>query len=244
MSLFGQEIHSLNEPSDQCRYVEVLARLIGRDGHPIAPREFIPAAERFGTASQLDRWVIKTALTRFSSAINSTPGLTLAFNLSAQTVSDPKLWDFVDTVIDETGALHSNIVFEITETAAVTNFEAAANFVQNARERRCRVSLDDFGAKMSSFEYLRRFPIDSIKIDGSFVANMFENRFDREIVAAINGIAKALGYSVVAEKIEQEKTLSILKEMGVDYGQGYLLHTPEPLANIISRNVKQHAASQ
>lgn len=239
MHLFGQEIRRLDQPWNVSRAVEVLVRLEGRNGELITPANFIPAAERFGVASKLDRWVIETALRRFGATMAARDGVTLCFNLSAQTLSDPRLWDFVDSVIDRTGAPHSQIVFEITETTAVTNFEAAEQFVQNARARRCRVSLDDFGAGMSSFEYLRRFPIDSIKINGSFVEHMADNKFDREIVSAINGLAKGLGYSVVAEKIEHERALDMLRDMGVQYGQGYLLHGPEPLEALIARSLPE-----
>ncbi|MER8437067.1 EAL domain-containing protein [Mesorhizobium sp. M1312] len=234
LKLFGQEIHRLGRPWQESRHVEVLARLAGRNGRLIPPGEFIPAAERFGIASRLDRWIIRTALSLHGPALKS-GALTLGFNLSAQTLSDPQLWDFVDAVIDETGAPHSGIGFEITETAAVTNFTAAEEFVRKARERRCRVSLDDFGAGMSSFEYLRRFPVDAIKIDGSFIEHIAESRFDREIVSAISGIARSLGCSVVAEKIEQQDALDILRDMGVAFGQGFLLHQPEPLQAIVTR---------
>ncbi|MBA1143149.1 EAL domain-containing protein [Mesorhizobium neociceri] len=234
LKLFGQEIHLLGKPWRESRHVEVLARIVGRNGKLIPPGEFIPVAERFGIASRLDRWIIKTALSRHGPAMKS-GAITLGFNLSAQTLSDPLLWDFVDTVIAETGAPHSGIGFEITETAAVTNFDAAEQFVRKARERKCRVSLDDFGAGMSSFEYLRRFPVDQIKIDGSFIENIAQNSFDREIVSAISGIARSLGCSVVAEKIEQQAALEILEGMGVAYGQGFLLHRPEPLEAIVAR---------
>lgn len=234
LKLFGQEIHLLGLPWRESRHVEVLARLVGKNGKLIPPGEFIPVAERFGIASRLDRWIIKTALSQHGSAMKS-GAITLGFNLSAQTLSDPLLWDFVDAVIAETGAPHSGIGFEITETAAVTNFDAAEQFVRKARERQCRVSLDDFGAGMSSFEYLRRFPVDQIKIDGSFIENIAQNRFDREIVSAITGIAKSLGCAVVAEKIEEQAALEILRSMGVAYGQGFLLHRPEPLEAIVAR---------
>lgn len=232
VAIFGQKIHMIGRPWEDSRHVEVLVRLVARDGRLIPPGEFIPAAERFGVASKLDRWIIRTTLLRFGAAA-SRDGLTLAFNLSAQTLSDPLLWEFVDAVICETGTSPSNIMFEITETAAVTNFDAAEQFILSARERRCRVSLDDFGAGMSSFEYLRRFPIDAIKINGSFVERMTESRYDREIVSAITGIARSLGYGVVAEKIEKQETLDMLMEMGVDFAQGFLLHRPQPLAEII-----------
>ena len=238
IALFGQEIHRLGQPWSNFGNVEVLARLIARDGRLIPPGEFIPAAERFGVASKLDRWVFKTALTRYAASMGA-GGLTLGFNLSAQTLSDPLLWDFVDGVIDRTRAPASSIVFEITETAAVTNFKAAEQFILNARLRNCRVSLDDFGSGMSSFEYLRRFPIDSIKINGSFVEHMATSRYDREIVAAIIGIARSLGYAVVAEKIEKEETLAMLRDMGVDFGQGFLLHRPEALADLVARTAHQ-----
>lgn len=234
LKLFGQEIHLLGKPWRESRHVEVLARLAGRNGNLIPPGEFIPVAERFGIASRLDRWIMRTALSQHGPAMKS-GAITLGFNLSAQTLSDPLLWDFVDAVIAETGAPHSGIGFEITETAAVTNFDAAEQFVRKARERQCRVSLDDFGAGMSSFEYLRRFPVDQIKIDGSFIENIAQSRFDREIVSAITGIAKSLGCAVVAEKIEEQAALDILRDMGVAYGQGFLLHRPEPLEAIVAR---------
>ncbi|MES0050705.1 MULTISPECIES: EAL domain-containing protein [unclassified Mesorhizobium] len=242
LKLFGQEIHLLGQPWRESRHVEVLARLAGRNGKLIPPNEFIPVAERFGIASRLDRWIIRTALSQHGEAMRS-GAILLGFNLSAQTLSDPLLWDFVDAVIAETGAPHSGIGFEITETAAVTNFDAAEQFVRKARERQCRVSLDDFGAGMSSFEYLRRFPVDQIKIDGSFIENIAESRFDREIVSAIAGIAKSLGCAVVAEKIEQQEALDILRGMGVAYGQGFLLHRPEPLEAIVARAGEQSPSS-
>lgn len=234
LKLFGQEIQPLRPEDGTTGLVEVLARLEGRDGRLVPPCEFIPAAERFGVASRLDRWIIRSALSRYAGAM-ARGDLGLSFNLSAQTLSDPQLWSFVDGLLAETGAPASGICFEITETAAVTSFEAAERFVHSARQRRCKVSLDDFGAGLSSFEYLRRFPVDSIKINGSFVEPMSTSRFDREIVRAITGIAKSLGYAVVAEWIETAETAELLRGMGVDYGQGFMLHRPEPLDDIVAR---------
>ncbi|WP_296746752.1 EAL domain-containing protein [Mesorhizobium sp.] len=234
LKLYGQEIHRLGWPWEDSRHVEVLARLEGRSGRMIPPGQFMPVAERFGLASRLDRWIVSTALARHGEAMRS-GAISLDFNLSAQTLSDPQLWDFVDAAIAESGAPPSAIGFEITETAAVTNFDAAEQFVRLARERHCRVSLDDFGAGMSSFEYLRRFPIDAIKIDGSFVEHITTSHFDREIVAAIARIARSVGAAVVAEKVEEKSALDILQGMGVAYGQGYFLHRPEPLEAIVAR---------
>ncbi len=237
--LYGQRVWQLGKP--RFDGVETLARLVGRDGRLIPPSEFIPAAERFGIAAKLDRWIIATGLRRHAAAMAST-GMVLGFNLSAQTLSDPQLWSFVDRLIDETCAPPHKLVFEITETAAVTNFDAAERFVRSARARKCLVALDDFGSGLSSFEYLRRFPIDTIKINGSFVQHMAENKFDREIVASINGIAKSLGYMVVAERIENQQTFDMLVEMGVEFGQGFFLHRPEPLDQIVAEHVRASAA--
>jgi diguanylate cyclase (GGDEF)-like protein/PAS domain S-box-containing protein len=243
LKLFGQQILPLTGERPHAPLVEVLARLEAADGRLIPPSEFIPAAERFGVASRLDRWIIRTALTRYGAAM-ARGQLALSFNLSAQTLSDPQLWSFVDGLLVQTGAPAEHICFEITETAAVTSFEAAERFVRSARERRCRVALDDFGAGLSSFEYLRRFPVDSIKVNGSFVASMESSRFDREIVRAIAGIAKGLGYKVVAEWIETPEVAAMLVELGVDYGQGFLLHRPEPLDDIVARQPESRSGPQ
>ncbi|WP_448148881.1 EAL domain-containing protein [Labrys miyagiensis] len=236
LELFGQQVHLLGRAWEDCRHVEVLARLTGSNRMSIPPGDFVKAAERFGLASKIDRWIIRKALSQFGDAVSSN-AITLGFNLSAQTLSDPQLWDFVDSVVEDTGASHSGIGFEITETAAVTNFGAAVQFVRKARERQCRVSLDDFGTGMSSFEYLRRFPVDAIKIDGSFVEHIVDSRFDQEVVSAIARIAKSLNCSVVAERIERREVLDTLCGMGIEFGQGYLLHRPEPLAAIVARAV-------
>lgn len=235
LQLFGQEIRLIDDPWKSSRHVEVLARLFSKSGKMISPAEFIPAAERFGMAARLDRWIIQTALQRHGFAMRSKGGLSLAFNLSAQTLSDPGLWEEIDQIITEYGADRANMVFEITETAAFTNFDAAERFMQAARASGCRVSLDDFGTGLSSFEYLRRFPVDAIKIDGSFIQNLATQRFDRLIVSAITNIAHNMGCDVVAEKIENAEDISILAEMGVRFGQGFLMHRPEPLAELIDR---------
>lgn len=237
--LYGQEIRLLSDPYKSSGRVEVLARMEDRSGQSVMPSEFIPAAERFGRASSLDRWIIKSALTRYSDALR-TGQLALGFNLSAQTVSDPHLWDFVETTVTESNARFDSVVFEITETAAVTSFDAAQSFVSQARARGCRVSLDDFGAGLSSFNYLRRFPVDSLKIDGAFVENLASSEFDRQIVGSINRIAEGLSYDVVAERIEDVATLEILRGMNVRFGQGFLFHKPEPLDAIVKRLSESH----
>lgn len=235
LQLYGQEIRYLSDPWSPSGHIEVLARLVAKDGRQISPAEFIPAAERFGVAALLDRWIIGTALRQYGHEVQRTRGMSLAFNLSAQTLSDPALWDVIAATLADTGVAPSKVVFEITETAAFTNFDAAELFVRSARASGCRVSLDDFGTGLSSFEYLRRFPVDCIKIDGAFIQNLATQQFDREIVGAISKIANNLGCDVVAEKIESAEAIDILCEMEIEFGQGFLMHRPEPLNRLIGR---------
>jgi len=238
LRLYGQEIRSLASRDAPGEKIEVLARLVDRRGHPVPPAAFIPAAERFGRAAALDRWIVAKVL-REHGHVMQPGGLTLGINLSAQTLSDPQLWDYVHGLVRETGASPERVVFEITETAAVTNFEAADRFVRQARNHGCRISLDDFGAGLSSFDYLRRFPVDSLKINGSFVENLATSRFDRQIVSSISRVARGLGYDVIAEKIEDEDTVGILHGMHVGFGQGYLFHKPEPIECLVQRRLPQ-----
>ena len=236
LKLYGQEIRRLADPATPGEKIEVLARLVDRQGSFVPPVTFIPTAERFGRAAALDRWIIAKVLREHGHAMRP-GGLTIGINLSAQTLSDPMLWEYVHGLVLESGASAERVVFEITETAAVTNFEAADRFVRQARSHGCRISLDDFGAGLSSFDYLRRFPVDSLKIDGSFIQNLATSRFDRQIVASISRVARRLGYDVIAEKIENEQTAGILANMGVQFGQGYLFHRPEPLEDLVRRRL-------
>jgi diguanylate cyclase (GGDEF)-like protein/PAS domain S-box-containing protein len=236
LRLYGQEIRSLADPDAPGEKIEILARLVDRQGHFVPPATFIPAAERFGRAAALDRWIIAKLL-RDHGHVLRPGGLTVGVNLSAQTLSDPRLWEYVHGLLEETGALPERVVFEITETAAVTNFEAADRFVRQARSHGCRISLDDFGAGLSSFDYLRRFPVDSLKINGSFVENLPTSRFDRQIVSSISRVARGLGYDVIAERIENEETVGILQGMHVQFGQGYLFHKPEPIECLVQRRL-------
>lgn len=233
--LFGQEIRALDRPDQPSGRIEVLARLKSRDGALISPVEFIPAAERFGMAAALDRHVIRTALRSFGDVLRRRADISLSFNLSAHTLSDPMLWSFVETLARQTGTPLQALGFEITETTAFTNSEIALGFVRQAREQNCRIGLDDFGAGPSSFADLRRFPVDGIKIDGAFIENIDTSAFDREVVRAICGMGQGVGASVMAEGIETPQVLLVLRELGVLLGQGYLLHRPEPLEQVIGR---------
>jgi len=234
--LYAQEIHSLERSDGHCNRVEILARLRDRDGRIVGPDAFIPAAERFGMATVLDRWIIRKALADYGDLL-AEMDLKLGFNLSAQTLCDPSLWTFVEGIAKEHRTPLSQVAFEITETTAVSCFETANSFVGKARQKGCMVSLDDFGSGLSSFDYLRRFPINCIKIDGAFVERIADSEVDRAIIAAVVKLAKSLHFDVVAEKIETAEIVTQLRDLGVTHGQGYHLHRPEPLDDLVKRRL-------
>lgn len=234
--LYAQEIRSLERPDEDCNRVEILARLRDRDGRIVGPGAFIPAAERFGMATVLDRWIIRKALADYGHLLEAVD-LKLGFNLSAQTLCDPSLWSFVEDIASGYRTPLSQIAFEITETAAVSCFDTANTFVNKARRKGCMVSLDDFGSGLSSFDYLRRFPINCIKIDGAFVERITDSQVDRAIIAAVVELAKSLRFDVVAEKIETPDIIAQLHGLGVTHGQGYHLHRPEPLDDLVKRRL-------
>lgn len=234
--LYAQEIHSLERSDGHCNRVEILARLMGRDGRIVGPDAFIPAAERFGMATVLDRWIIRKAFADYGDLLAGMD-LKLGFNLSAQTLCDPSLWTFVESTANKHRTPLSQIAFEITETAAVSCFDTANAFVGKARQNGCMVSLDDFGSGLSSFDYLRRFPINCIKIDGAFVERITDSEVDRAIIAAVVKLARSLHFDVVAEKIETAEIVRQLRDLGVTHGQGYHLHRPEPLADLVKRRL-------
>lgn len=230
--LFGQEIRDLAAPSRPSSHIEILCRMTAADGSIIPPGQFIPAAERFGLMGSVDRWIIEHTLETHAASLMADE-LSVAINLSANTLSDPELWPFVKTIVERTKVEPSRLVFEITETAVVDNFVAAERFVRDARRAGCRISLDDFGAGLSSFAYLKRFRVDSIKIDGAFVRNLAKSRFDRAVVASIGTIAHELGVDVIAERIEDAESVAILRSLGIGHGQGFLFHRPQPLDELL-----------
>jgi diguanylate cyclase (GGDEF)-like protein len=234
--LYAQEIRDLRSPLKACSRYEILTRMIGADGSVVLPGAFIPAAERFDLMGELDRWVIRTTIGEFGARIMADPARSVAINLSANSLNDPDLWPFVSTTLAAGCLAPARLTFEITETAVINNFVAAERFVENARQLGCRISLDDFGAGVSSFSYLKRFPADSIKIDQGFVRAMHESRYDRLIVRLIGDIARDLGAEVIAEGIERPETVEALRSIGIEIGQGFLFHRPRPLAEIVGED--------
>jgi diguanylate cyclase (GGDEF)-like protein len=229
--LFAQEIRSLNkdEPDRSC--VELLLRLHDEDGKLVQPGSFIPAAERYGLMPLIDRWVVRNAFALLASRLNSSEPVQLsscAINLSGATFSDDDFIDYVRRQFDLYRVPPGMICFEITETSAIANLSSAKRFIQALKKLGCRFSLDDFGTGMSSFSYLKHLPVDYIKIDGSFVTEMLNSKVDRAMVETIAHIARVMGKRTVAEFVESSEILQALREIGVDYGQGYAIGKPAP----------------
>ncbi|MBO9716693.1 MAG: EAL domain-containing protein [Pseudoxanthomonas sp.] len=209
-------------------HIELLLRLREEDGTVFLPGAFIPAAERYGLMPAVDRWVIGTALANFARLHPCGSALrTCAINLSGASIEDEGLADFILGAIARHGVPATQICLEITETVAVRNLLRVVGVMERLRAAGCRIALDDFGAGMSSFGYLKNLPVDVIKIDGSFVRDLGSDPMSRAIVNAVAQIGHQRGLKVVAEWVDGEHTLAVLRELGVDYGQGFILHRPQ-----------------
>ncbi len=230
--LFAQKVSDLNGRSNGYSHYEILLRMLGDDGGIVEPSAFIPASEHYDLMGNIDRWVIRTTFRDFGERLASAEHLSFAINLSANSLNDPFLWPFLQEELERSGLSPRRLHFEITETAVMNNLSAAKQFLSKARTAGCGVILDDFGTGLSSFSYLRQFPVNGLKIDGSFIRQVTENDLDRAIVELINAVGHRLGAITVAEQVEDKKTLELVKAMGIDQAQGYAIAMPQPLETI------------
>lgn len=210
-------------------YYELLLRMVGEDGQLIPPMTFVPAAERYGLMSRIDRWVITRA---FEWLHADAGGATVAINLSNQSLSDDQFLGFVTEQLKSAAVDPRRLCFEITETAAIASFQRATRFMAELSALGCRFALDDFGRGMSSFAYLKTLPVDFIKIDGGFVRQMVHDRVDAAMVEAIHRLGQVLGIETIAESVEDESVLHALRGLGVNHAQGFSIHRPEPLEGL------------
>lgn len=209
-------------------HYELLLRLKDENGRIVAPNDFIAAAERYGITPAIDRWVIENALRWLVSEADEREKLMLcSINLSGQSLGDDKFLPFVIDQFHRSGLDGSKICFEITETAAVASFSQANRFIQALKELGCKFALDDFGTGLSSFGYLKHFPVDFLKIDGSFVREILRDPIDREMVRSINEIGHLTGKQTIAEFAENAEIIQMLTSLGVDYAQGYGIAQPQ-----------------
>ncbi|MFK8032109.1 MAG: EAL domain-containing protein [Gammaproteobacteria bacterium] len=225
--LYRQLIRPLG-PSDEGLHYEILLRMRDENGVIVTPDVFILAAERYNITPNIDRWVIENTLRWLISEADERDRLTLcSINLSGQSLGDDKFLPFVIDQFRTSGLDPKKICFEITETAAIASYSQASRFINSLKELGCQFALDDFGTGMSSFGYLKHFPVDYLKIDGSFVKEILHDPIDREMVRSINEIGHLTGKKTIAEFAENDEIIAMLKGMGVDYAQGYGVSVPK-----------------
>lgn len=211
---------------------ELLIRLRDEDDRLAGPTSFLPAAERFGLAPAIDRWVVNHLLESFAShrlPSTSTQDPQFFINLSGVTLTDDSFYDFLREAIRRSGIPPSMLCFEITETAAIGHLDRSVRFMEGIRAEGCAFALDDFGAGLSSFTYLKALPIDYLKIDGAFVRDITTDELDCAIVESVNRVGHVVGLKTIAEFVETHQVAQRLQQIGVDYAQGYGLHRPEAL---------------
>ncbi|KUO51288.1 MAG: hypothetical protein APF76_17570 [Desulfitibacter sp. BRH_c19] len=218
----------LNLRSGEINHYEALARLLENDGTVVPPNHFIPTAERYGLISSIDRIITKKSLDMQSKLKEKGRKISFSMNLSAKHLADEHMLDFLQETISKTKADYNSVVFELTETAAIQNMSRAIYFVKALKEMGCKFSLDDFGVGYTSFAQLIEMEVDFLKIDGSFVRHLPDSKRNRILVKTIAEMAQGLGIQTIAEFVDREETLQIVKEIGIDYAQGYLIGKPSP----------------
>jgi len=207
-------------------HYELLLRMRGDDGELHYPDSFIPTAERFNLMIDVDMWVLNEALSTLAGIEKDYPNVSFSINLSANTLNAEDSFEKIKVLLDKHGANPHSLVFEITETCAIANFESASEFIDKMKWLGCRFSLDDFGSGFCSFSQLKCLPADFVKIDGQFVKGMARGSIDRAIVTAMNDVAHSLGRFTVAEYVESPEILRLLKICGVDRVQGHYVSEP------------------
>jgi len=232
LSLHTQPIRSLASGGIE-RY-ELLLRMTGDNGELLPAASFIGAAERAGMVQELDRWVVARALELLAEREQAGEPVSLHVNLSGASLTDVSVIEFIERRLDEGDADPSRCTFEITETARVADYAAAAGFADRLTEFGCQVAIDDYGAGFGSFHYLKSIPFDLIKIDGAFIRDMPRSDADQLTVQAIVQIARGLGKTTIAEYVQDDVTAQMLREYGVDMAQGFHLGKPVAVAEALA----------
>jgi diguanylate cyclase (GGDEF)-like protein/PAS domain S-box-containing protein len=224
--LYCQDIVPVEPHSGKRHHFEVLVRMLDETGELVMPDRFLPAAERYNLVIALDRWVIAHSFAWYAASGQSQ---VMSINLSGNSLTDDSILGFVKDELARHVVPPSSVCFEITETAAIANLDYAIRFITELKQLGCLFALDDFGSGLSSFSYLRNLPVDYLKIDGSFVRGLDTDPVNAAMVNAIFQLGKVMGIETIAEFVENDETLQLLAEIGVDYVQGYSIAKPRPL---------------
>jgi diguanylate cyclase (GGDEF)-like protein len=231
--LFFQPIAKLGMDNNEKPMVhgEVLLRMLDDNDEIVGPGSFIPSAERYFLMPAIDRWVVEHTLEilALDRAMTADKISTCCINLSGQSLSDNRFMDFLVNQIQNSGIPAEILCFEITETTVIANLCQATRLISQLRDMGCRFALDDFGVGLSSFSYLKNLAVDYLKLDGCFVKNMVNDNIDNAMAKAINQIGHTMNIRTIAEFVENEATLNAVRDIGVDYAQGYAIARPVPI---------------
>ena len=229
--LYCQPVTPLDSRDEQ--HHEILVRMLDEDGSILPPSEFMPAAERYQLMPLIDRWVIRNTLSMLARHPKLVASSVFCINLSGQSLTNTGFLAFIEEELARAGIEPGRICFEITETSAIANIDEAVHFMSKLRARGCKFSLDDFGAGLSSFGYLKMLPVDYLKIDGSFVQEIKHDEVSYSMVRSICQIGRTMQLSIVAEFVGDDETQELLRQIGVDYCQGFHIGRPAPLKDLV-----------
>ncbi len=235
--LYFQDIVPVVPGTVAGHHFEVLVRMLDENNKIIPPGLFMPAAEKYNLAPALDRWVISKSLAWYRDTGRHRPAAEhqkISINLSGASIADANFLGFIKDELANNAVLPEVICFEITETAAVTNLNAAIEFINELRQLGCSFALDDFGTGLSSFAYLKDLPVDYLKIDGSFVRDIDSNPVNRAMVQSIHQVGHVMGLQTIAEFVENTAIIKVLADIGVDYAQGYGIAIPRDISEVDS----------
>ena len=231
--LYVQPIVPVIGARNRYEHYEVLIRMIDVNGNEVPPGAFLPSAERYNLAAQVDRWVVSTLLDWAEQNPREFARFDMcSVNLSGLTVADESFLGYVIEKLRAAQVPSSKLCFEITETAVISNLSQATRFISTLKDLGCFFTLDDFGSGLSSFAYLKNLPVDYLKIDGMFVRHIHTDPIDRALVRSINDVGKVMGKMTIAEFVENDDIMRVLADVGVDYAQGYGVGKPFPLSQL------------
>jgi diguanylate cyclase (GGDEF)-like protein len=235
LSDVGPEVSASTVMAQGGGYFELLLRMRDASGRLVPPGAFLPAAERYSLSVRLDRWVVEKIFSWLDAHPEQLQRLAMcSINLSGHSIADEEFLQFVISRLDGTNVPAEKLCFEITETAAITNLVSATRFITALKGWGCQFALDDFGSGLSSFAYLKQLAVDFLKIDGVFVKDVVDDPINLAMVQSIHDIGKVMGKRTIAEFVENDGILEKLREVGVDYAQGYRVGRPKPLDRLLT----------